>query len=444
MEIKKESITGLKHLYQVSVLPEIIELKIKNRLLEMGGKAKIPGFRPGKAPLIVLQQHYEASVRPEVVRGIIDDSYRQILKDKKLRPASYPEITVDSYAANQALECTYVFEILPEIQEIDLKKLPTVEHPTADVEDPMIEEVLQRIATTNKTTTPLSEERPCQKGDTVTIDFEGRTVEGPISGGSGKGIPLELGSGYFIPGFEEQLEGMAVGEHKTIQVTFPKDYSAKDLAGKKATFAVTLHKVEQTVIPKIGDDFAKKIGFGKLGDLKEAIKHQLESENARKSFLIAKKRILDILDGEKIDLPQNLVDHEMRQIQGESHTHATPEEKEGCHDCEEHSKNFEHHRPLAERRVRLGLILADIGNKNNIEVTSKEMQQAIVDQARRYPGEEKKVMDYFQKNTQAQNTLRAPIFEDKVIKMILEKGNIQQKKVSQKELEKIFKEIVEG
>ncbi len=434
MDIKKDSVEGLKHSYQVAVAPELIEMRVKTRILEAGKNAKIPGFRPGKAPLQVLQKRYEGTARPEVIRNVIDETYRKLLADKKLRAAGQPQITVDSYEVNQELLCTYEFEVLPEIKDIDLKKKIKVTKLSTKVEAKMVKEAVDRIADTNKTTKPLEKDRAAKKGDVVFIDFDGRTKDGPITGGSGKGVQLELGSGYFIPGFEEQIVGMKKGQNKKIEVKFPKDYSANDLAGKDATFDCTLQDIHEAEKPKIDDDFCKNIGFKSRKELDEAVEKQLQSENDRMAFTIVKKDVLDALEKEKFDLPESLVDSELSQIMPEA---AGEEKKETKKEKDEKAKM----RKIAERRVRLGLILADIGNKNKVEVTNKELQQAMIEQARRYPGEEQKVMDFFAKNSDAQQSLRAPIYEDKVIEVILEKASVTEKTVAQKDLEKAMQDV---
>lgn len=462
MEITKSSSKGLKHSFTVTVKAETIEMQVKNRILEVGKTAKIPGFRPGKAPLQVLQQRYEVTARPEVVRKVIDDTYRKVLTDKKLRPAARPEIVVDSYSENADLVCSFEVEVLPIIEDIDLAKVIKAERPVAEVDDKLMEETLKRIASNNKTTAPLKKERAAKKGDTVIIDFEGRTEDGPISGGSGKGIALELGSGYFIPGFEEQLEGAKKDEHKTVNVSFPQDYNAKDLAGKKATFEVTVHEIQETVLPEINEEYAKSLGFETLDALKEIVKNQLQQDNDRLSFTVVKRKILDLLDSVKVELPESLVINEVHQLDPEHNHHdcdhgsseeqaeeeAAADEKEDkkkskAKKDKSDSKEAKELRELAERRVRLGLILADIGNKNEVHVTQKEMQQAMLEQARRYPGQEQQVLEYLQKNEGAQQAIRAPIFEDKVIALAIEKGKVTDKKVSRDELEKAAQEANE-
>lgn len=439
MDIKKDSVDGLKHSYQVSVTPELIEMRVKTKILDAGKNAKIPGFRPGKAPLQVLQKRYESTARPEVIRAVIDETYRKLLADKKLRAANQPQITVDSYEVNQALVCTYEFEVLPDIKDIDLKKTVKVTKLSAKVDQTLIDEAVGRIADTNKTTKPIEKDRAAKKGDVVFIDFSGRTKDGPITGGSGKGVQLEIGSGYFIPGFEDQIIDMKKGQNKKIEVKFPDEYSAKDLAGKDATFECTLQDIHEAEKPKIDDAFCKNIGFESRKALDEAVEKQLQAENDRIAFTIVKKDILDALDKEKFDLPESLVESELQQIMPDV-PETDGDKKEAKKDKDEKEKM----RKIAERRVRLGLILADIGNKNKVEVTNKELHQAMIEQARRYPGEEQKVMDFFMKNTSAQQSIRAPIYEDKVIQVILDKSSVTEKTVSQKELEKAMQVISEA
>ena len=440
MEIKQDSVKGLKHSYSVVVKPEAIEMRVKKKLQNIGKTAKIQGFRPGKAPMQVLQQRYDSQVRPDALREIIDESFNKILKDKKLHPATKPEIIVEKYEVNKALECKYEFEVLPEIKEIDLKKKVKIDKLITEVSEKDIEETLKKIAETNKTTEPSKKDRAAKKGDTVIIDFDGKTKNGPISGGSGKGINLELGSGYFIPGFEDQVIGMKKGDKKTVKVSFPKDYSAKDLAGLDATFECELQEVHDTVTPKMDDEFCKKIGLKDLKDLKKTVKEQLVEENNRMSFLVAKRDILDALEGEKVELPESLVDSELQQITPQNAAANDPDEKSK----KPSKKDQDELKAIAERRVKLGLVLADIGNRNKIQVTEKEVQYAIIDQARRYPGQEKEVFDYFRTNAAAQQSLRAPIFEDKVIDFVISKATVKEKKVSKEALEKAAREVMEA
>ena len=440
LDIRKDEVKGLKHSYQIAVAPELIELRVKTRILEAGKNAKIPGFRAGKAPLQVLQKRYEGTARPEVIRAVIDETYAKLLTEKKLRAANKPQITVDSYEVNEELVCTYEFETLPTIQDIDLKKKVKVTKLSAKVEPKTVDEAVDRIADTNKKTKPLEKDRAVKQGDVVFIDFEGRTADGPITGGSGKGVQLEIGSGYFIPGFEDQIVGMKKGQSKKIEVKFPDDYSAKDLVGKDATFDCTLQDIHESEKPVIDDEFSKGIGFKDRKDLDAAVEKQLQAENDRMAFTIVKKDVLDALEDVDFELPETLVESEISQISPE--LSQLNDQKDGDQkDDEQSSKEAQKIRKIAERRVRLGLILADIGNKHKIEVSNKELQQAMIEQARRYPGEEQKVMEFFSKNRDAQQSLRAPIFEDKVIQSILDNATVTEKTVTQKDLEKQMEKV---
>jgi trigger factor len=463
MEIKEAKISGLQHTYKVLIPAEHIEQKVKDKLEATGRKAKIPGFRPGKAPLQVIQQRYETSVRPDVLRDLLSETVRKMIDNKKLRPAIKPEVKIDAYTEGQSLECTIEIEVLPDIKEIDLKSIQ-FEKLVSSIEDYQVMEHLQVLASDNKETKKLDKSRPVRKGDTVDIDFSGRTLEGPIKDGSGKGVHLEIGSGTFIPTFEEQLIGMKAGDEKTIEVVFPKDYSSKQLAGKEAHFVVKVHDVLQTVEPELDDAFAKRLNFKNLEELKNLMKTSLEKENEKMTFLLMKKQILDQLDKVKIDLPQSLVEAEFKLIWQEylaedEHDHEHCEDESCTHEDHKNGKKVKKtgpkdklaheaqrkiYREIAERRVKLGLLLAEIGLKHKVEVTRDELQEAIFNQARRFPGEEKKVLDYFQQNPQALHQLRAPIFEDKVIDVISQHASVKEKQISQKKLEEAVKAITEG
>lgn len=461
MEIKEEKVSGLQHTYKVFISAESIEQKVKDKLEATGRKVKIPGFRPGKAPLQVIQQRYESSVRPDVLHDLLNDTVHKIIDQKKIRPASKPELKVDQYEEGQSLECTIEIEVLPEIKNIDLKSIQ-FDRLVAAVDDQQVMERLQVLASDNKETRKVDTPRPAKKGDTVDIDFNGRTLAGPIQGGSGKGVHLELGSGTFIPGFEEQLIGMKANEEKTIEVVFPKDYQSKELAGQEAHFLVKVNDVLETIDAEVNDDFAKRLNFKDLEALKDLIKKSLERENTGMTFLLAKKQILDHLDKMKIDLPKSLVESEFK-ILWQDHLGEDDSEHDHCEDesCthEDHKKTKKSkkeskkdgdeterkiYHDLAERRVRLGLILAEIGLKHKVEVTQDELQQALFNQARRYPGEEKQVWDYYQKHPQALQSLRAPIFEDKVIELISQQATVTEKQVPQKKLEEAVKELTDG
>lgn len=455
MEIRQESVKGLKHKYSVTVDAEYIESKVKSEILETGKRVKLAGFRPGKAPFHVLQQRYEASVRPDVIKDVLQETVQKVLKDNNLKAAAQPNLSITSYENGKNLECSIELETLPEIGDVDLSKIKA-ESFKCIVDDKRVTEQLETIADRQKSTKPLDKPRASKTGDTLLMDFDGRTEDGPIAGGSAKKYYLELGSGSFIPGFEDQLIGLNAGDKKTVELSFPKDYQAKDLAGKKATFEVKVHEVLETSAPVLDDAFAKSIGFEKIDQVKKLLSDSLQNENDRAAFILTKKQILDGLDKTKIELPETLVETEFQQIWNE-HLHSDCDHAHG--NCSHEDEGTEtkgkksekktdpaeekEYRTIAERRVRLGLLLAAVGNKNSVTVTPQELEQALIQEARKYPGQEKKVVEFYRSNGNAMQSLRAPIFEDKVIRWIIESLKLPTKEISQKELDKAFKDLTE-
>jgi trigger factor len=435
MEILDSRNDGLKHTFKVKIAAAHIEAELSNAVTSRAKTYKKQGFRPGKVPLDIVRKEEEETLRPQVLRQSIDITIKNIVKDKALRMAGQPKVDLEDYTPGQDLLFTVDAEVLPQIPAIDIKTI-AVERLKAPVSDDQVTQRLDGISRSRQTREPLDTPRPSQKGDILVIDFDGRTEDGPIEGGSGKGIELELGSNAFIPGFEDQLIGSQADETRTISVPFPKDYHAKDLAGKDATFVVKVRQILRTVPATIDDAFAKGVGFESLDKLKEFVKNLIVQEQDRSSYLLVKKDILDQLDKTKIDLPQTLVDEELHHIWHEVH----PEDHDHKHDGSE--EEMAELRTIAARRVRLGLILADLGQKHKVEVTQQELQKALFEQVRRFPRDEKKVYDFYQKNPQALNQLRAPIFEDKVIEVILKEGKVTEKSVTPEQLLEASKEKI--
>lgn len=436
MQVSESTTSGLVHTYKVVISKTEIDQEMSLKAKARAEGTKIDGFRPGKAPLHIVMQRYGALIQEQALKDLVQKSVDWVIDSNKLKVATRPDVKLHSFDTGKDIECTISVETLPQVPEVDLSKLK-VEKLEAAVEDKMIQETLDRIASQNKKTAPYDKPHKAKLGDTVIVDFNGRTEDGPISGGSGKGIALELGSGYFIPGFEEQLVGMQAKDERTIKVNFPKDYQASDLAGKEATFEVTVQEVQQTVTPQPDDEFAKGIGFEGIEKLKEFVRKTLQDQQDSYAFLLAKKELLDALDTQKVELPPSLVSHEYNSIWHQTHPEHHHEEGE----CP-HPNDPELHK-IAERRVRLGLILAEIGKKHEVAVTRDELAQALQNEARKYPGREKQVYEFYTKNSQAMNSLRAPIFEDKVIRVMLEKAQVKIKKVSCAELEKQYKNLTE-
>lgn len=449
MEIKDTQVKGLKHTYKIAIPADLIEKKVEARLVEAGSKVKIDGFRPGKAPMDMVKKRYEDSVRPEVLRDMLDGEVQKLIADKGLKAAGRPDVAVDKYEVGSALEFTVNFEVLPEIKDVDLKKVK-FEKMTAEADDAVVTERLQEIAKQNKTTKPLTSDRKAQKGDTVVVNFDGRTEDGPIKGGSGKGVNLELGSNYFIPGFEDQLIGWTKGQKGTINVSFPKDYNASDLAGKKAEFDVEITDILETVFPELDDAFAKTLGMKDLAEVKTLIKKVVQGEYDRMSFIISKRKVLDGLDPIKVEVPEGLVAREFKHIWEQTHPHDHSHCDHDHHHCDFEDevkkadpKEKADMEKLAERRVRLGLLLAEIGRIHKVDVTKEELNNAVMEQVRRYPQQSKQVFEYYQKNPSAVQALRAPIFEDKVIEVVIKEAGIQDKKVPFATLEKEYKSVTE-
>jgi len=429
MNVTETAHEGLSRAWRVVVSANEIGANVDQRLTELSKTIKLPGFRPGKVPLSLLKKRYGSSVMGEVLEKTVQDSSAKLLQDNDVRPALEPKIEVVSFAEGTDLEYTMAVETLPEIEPADLTGL-ALERVVAPVEDKAIDEALDRIANSNKDFEPVKKKRAAKEGDQLVIDFAG-TVDGEARPGmDGKDYPLELGAGNFIPGFEDQLIGIKPEETKTITVTFPTEYHAAELAGKEAKFEVTAKELRAPVKVKLDDDFAKKFGLEDLEALKKMAREQIEGEYGRLTRLKLKRSLMDAL-AEKHDfpVPQGMVDLEFdaiwKQVQGE----LTPEEKAKPEDDVKAD-----YRKIAERRVRLGLLLSEIGKRNTIQVTQEELNRGLIAEARRYPGQEREVLDAYRNNPRALDGLRAPIYEDKVVDHILGSVTLTDRAVTPEEL----------
>ncbi len=430
VESKKE---GLNREYKVTVPAAELATMSSTRLKELAKTMRIPGFRPGKAPQNILEQRYGDAVMGEIVEKAVNDSTAAAIRDNNLRPASQPRVDNVSFEKGKDLEFTVAVEVLPEVKVMDMKSIK-LERPVAKVADKTIEDALNRIAKNNRKTDTVTEKRAAKKGDVVVIDYAGKLEDGTSKPGmSSAGYHLELGSNSFIAGFEDQLVGKFAGDKTEVNVQFPADYGAADLAGQKATFAVTVHELREPKDADLNDDFAKTLGLEDLEALKKAVRDQMEGEYTQYSRQKLKRALFDLLDEKhSFELPQGMVEAEYKicldQIEQEKKyknetTPITEEEKAELHD-------------IAERRVRLGLILSEVGQANNVTVSDQDLQKAVMEQARRFPGQEAQVFDMFRKNQQMLDSLRAPIFEDKVVDFILELAEVKDKEVSLEDLTK--------
>ena len=434
MQVTETLSEGLKRGFAIVVPAADIEGKRTAKLAEIGRTVRLPGFRPGKVPLNLVRQRYGSAVMSEVLEDTVNSATQQVLTDRGLRPAAQPKIAVTQVADAKDLEFNVEVELLPEIAmpdfgAIHLTKLKAEPSPEA------VEAALTEIASRQKELEPVTEDRGAQVGDTLTVDFVGKVDGVPFSGGTGTGMAVELGGAGFIPGFSEGMEGMKPGEERQINVTFPEQYHAKELAGKPATFDLTATTLQQSKPAAIDDGLATKLGLEGLDKLREAISGQIQREYDGVSRMRLKRDLLDILaKSADFPVPDSMVDAEFNQIWARVES----DRKSGQGDAEDKDKPEEvlraEYRTIAERRVRLGLLLAEIGRSNNIQVAPDEMMRAMRAEASRYPGQEQQVMEFFRKNPDAAENLRGPIYEDKVVDFILELAKVEEKAVTPEEL----------
>lgn len=432
-EIKKEN---LNVQYEVTVTAADIERHVDSRLQEVGKTVKIAGFRPGKVPLDILKKRYGKAVMGEVLEMAVNEASSKVIQDNNLRPALQPKIEVKEFDDGKDLVYTMAVDLLPEIKVMDLKTIK-VEKPVVKVEKEAIDEALTRIARGNRSTEPVTEDRPTKSGDILMIDFHGRTAKDnkPHEGMHAHDAQLELGSGQFIPGFEDQLIGKKVGDKVEVKVTFPEQYHAAELAGQEAIFDTEIKQILQAKETEINDDFAKMLGLDSEKALRDIIEKQMQSEYDGLSRQKVKRALLDILDdAHEFEVPEGMKDLEYQNILMQVKMERQSELKDGelkLTDDEEAEL-----RAIAERRVRLGLVLSEVGRANNVQITDQEMQRAVIQEAQRYPGQEAQVFEYYRKNRQALEALRAPVFEDKVVDFVLELATVSEKPVKLEDLTK--------
>jgi trigger factor len=436
MQITETNATGLKREFKVVVPAGTLQGQIETRLRELGERIRMPGFRPGKVPLQLLKQRYEKSVMGEVLEKTVQEGSHQLLSDRNLRPASQPKVEIVKFENGQDLEFSVAMEVIPEITPVDFKTI-NLERTVVDVPEAEIDESLQRLAKRQRKPEPASDDHAAQSGDVVVIDFVGRVDGTEFEGGKGEDFHLELGSGMFIPGFEDQLIGLTKGATKLVNVTFPAEYGNKDLAGKPAEFDVTVKQVSQLKDTAIDDEMAKALGADDLQTLRKRVREQIERDYGLAGRARLKRGLLDQLaDKHDFTLPEGLVEAEFeaiwRQIDADMKADRLDAEDKGK--SEEQLKT--EYRDIAKRRVKLGLLLSEVGRSNNIQVPNDDLTRAVIAEARRYPGQEKQVIDYYQKSPEALNQLRAPIYEDKVIDFILELAQISERHTTPEQFRK--------
>jgi trigger factor len=491
MQVTETSAEGLKREFRVVVPAGELEEKVTSRLGDIGRTIQLRGFRPGKVPMQILRQRFGNSVRGEVLESTLQDTSADAIRERNLRPALPPKVDIVSFSEGTDLEYKMSLEVLPDIPEPSFADLD-IERLVVEVPDEDVDRAVERIAEQQRKTEVA--ERPAESGDIIVVDIEGRSGEQEIPGASGKDRQIVLGSAGFIPGFEEQLIGASAGEHRTVRVTFPEDYGVPDFAGKEAVFEVDVKEVRQRLPLIIDDELGKAVGLENLAELHQEVRQQMQRDYEGASRLRLKRSLLDKLaQNYDFAVPPGMVELEFesiwRQYEDEKARAAQPEaaSSEAASDAGEGSRGQRAsagspetataeadneaglsgsapepesevgadaapsseeqadktedeetlkaaYRRIAERRVRLGLLLAEVGRSNNITVTQDELNQAITREARRHPGYERQVLDFYRQNPEAAANLRAPIFEDKVVDFIVELAKVEERKISPQDL----------
>lgn len=434
MQVTETLNEGLKRAYELILTAEELDAKVNAKLKEAQPEIEMKGFRKGKVPMPLLKKQFGERLLGESMQEEIDAAMSKHFEESGDRPALQPQVkmTNEDWKEGDDVNVEMSYEKLPDVPEVDLSGVE-IEKLVVKADDASVEEALASLAKTAQDFKDRKKGTKAKDGDQVVIDFVGKVDGEPFDGGAAEDYPLVLGSNSFIPGFEEQLVGVKAEEEKAVEVTFPEEYGAEHLAGKAAVFDVTVKAVKEPVDAEVDDELAKKFGAEDLESLKGQIRERLEAEFAGAARQVMKRDLLDKLDAlVSFELPPTLVDAEAKQIAHQLYHEEHPEDHGHDHGAieptEEHSK-------LAERRVRLGLLLAEIGQKAEVEVTDAEMTQAIMSQARQYPGQERAFFDFVRQNAQMQQQLRAPIFEDKVIDHIAAQAKVTEKEVSKDELQ---------
>jgi trigger factor len=442
MQVTETLNEGLKHEFKISVPATDLDAKADARLVDLKDKVRLNGFRPGKVPVSHLKKIYGRSVMAETIDQTIRDTNTQIFTDRGFRLATEPKITMPTeekeveqlLAGKSDLTYTVAIEVVPKIQLADFKSF-SVEKPVVEVTDADVDEAIKRIADQSRPYAAKDEGAKADNGDRVTINFKGSINGEAFDGGTGEGIQVVIGAGQFIPGFEEQLIGIGAGETRTLKISFPKNYASEKLAGQPAEFETTATLIEAPGETKIDDEFAKSLGLESLEKLREAARERLVAEFAGATRQRVKRSLLDRLDeSHRFEAPPSLVDEEFNLMWNSIKAEMESSGKTFADENTTEEAAKEEYRTIADRRVRLGLVLSEIGEKNKITVTDDEVGRAVIERARQMPGREKEVWDYYRNNANALAQLRAPIYEDKVVDFILELANVTEKKVSREDL----------
>ncbi len=442
MQVTETLNEGLKRGYAIKLTADELDEKVNEKLAEAQPDVEMKGFRKGKVPMALLKKRFGQRLLGEAMQESIDGAMKQHFDDSGDRPAGQPDVkmTNQDWSEGDDVHVEMSYEALPQIPDVDLSQIK-LERMVVKADDAAVDEALANLAESAQNFKDRKKGAKAKDGDQIVMDFVGKVDGEAFEGGSAEDYPLVLGSNSFIPGFEEQLVGAKAGEEKEVTVNFPDEYQAEQLAGKEAVFSCTIKEVKEPVAAEIDDELAKKYGAEDLASLKSQISERLEAEYAGAARAVMKRKLLDELDKlVQFDLPPSLVEAEANQIAHQLWHEENPD-VEG-HDHPE-IETTEEHKTLAERRVRLGLLLADMGEKSKVEVTDGEMQQAMFQQARQYPGQERQFFEFVQQNPQMQQQIRAPLFEDKVVDSIFEKIDVTEKEVSKDDLTKAVESLDE-
>ncbi len=435
MQVTETLNEGLKRAYSIKLTAAELDTKVTEKLHEAQPDVEMKGFRKGKVPIALLKRQFGQRILGEAMQETIDGAMSKHFEDSGDRPAMQPNVEMqegEKWKEGDDVEVSLTYEALPTIPEVDFSKIK-LQKLVVKSDKAAVDEALDNLASSANDFKDRKKGSKAKGGDQIVIDFIGTVGGEAFDGGSSEDYPLVLGSNSFIPGFETQLVGCKVGEDKKVKVTFPDEYGSENLAGKDAEFACKIKNVKEPVPAKINDELATKFGAEDLKALKAQISERLESEYGGAARAVMKRHLLDALDKKvKFELPPSLVEAEAKQIAHQLYHEENPDVKDHEHEDIKPSKE---HNKLAERRVRLGLLLAELGQKAEVEVSDAEMSQAIMAQSRQYPGQEKEFFEFMQKNEQMQQQLRAPIFEDKVVDHIFEQATVTDKKVNKNELQ---------
>lgn len=439
MNIKEVKVEGLSRELQVNVPANDLVAKLDARIEEVKGEVQLKGFRPGKVPAAHVRKTFGNQLMGEIIQQTVNETSQQMLSDRQERPAMQPEIKlvgeVDEVIAGSAdLVYDISFEIIPAIELTDFAKLK-LSKPVVEVGDAQVTEALDRLGSSRKEFKARGKTAKSKEGDQVKIDFLGRVDGVAFDGGEAQGFDLELGSGQFIPGFEDQLIGKKAGDKVDVKVTFPEEYGNEELSGKDAVFEVTVHEVSAPQDAEINEEFAKSLGMESLDSLKDAMRDQIAKDYGEMSRGHLKKDLLDALsENHDFELPPSMVELEFSQI-WHQFEHQLENNNKKIEDLDESEDDLRtEYRAIAERRVRTGLVLAEVGANNEIEVTQEELNQGLMQRVQQFPGQEQQVFEYFQQNPEAMAQLRAPIFEEKVVDFICELADVSERSVTLEEL----------